>query len=91
MDILQLVREFGIPTLFALGMGYTVVQAWQWFASKVYLPQQERFFQFLDKLESHLDRLATNQSRLVEDMNKLSEAIESLEARVAAWELSVKK
>lgn len=89
--MLQLLREFGIPTLFAVGMGYTVVQAWQWFASKVYLPQQERFFLFLDKLESHLDRLSSSQSRLVEDLNKLSDAVESLEARVAAWELASRK
>lgn len=84
--LIQLIREFGVPTMFAVAMGYTVFKGLQWFAERVYLPQQERSFRFMDRLETHLDRMAQNQNTLVNDLRRLGDAVDSLESRMAAWE-----
>ena len=84
--VVQFVREFGVPTVFAVAMGYTVLRGLQWFAERVYLPQQERTFRFMDRLEIHLDRMSENQSKLVGDLQRLGDAVDSLESRMAQWE-----
>jgi hypothetical protein len=82
----QLVREFGVPSMFAVAMGYTVLRGLQWFAERVYLPQQDRTFRFMDRLEIHLDRMSESQSKLVTDLQRLGDAVDSLESRMAQWE-----
>ena len=82
----QMIREFGVPTMFAVAMGYTVLRGLQWFAERVYLPQQDRTFKFMDKLETHLDRMAQNQNTLVADLRRLGETVDALENRMAQWE-----
>ena len=84
--VFQFVREFGVPTVFAVAMGYTVLRGLQWFAERVYLPQQERTFRFMDRLEIHLDRMSESQSKLVTDLQRLGDAVDSLESRMAQWE-----
>jgi hypothetical protein len=84
--VFQFVREFGVPTVFAVAMGYTVLRGLQWFAERVYLPQQERTFRFMDRLEIHLDKMSENQSKLVGDLQRLGDAVDSLESRMAQWE-----
>lgn len=84
--VVQFIREFGVPTVFAIAMGYTVLRGLQWFAERVYLPQQERTFKFMDKLEFHLDRMAENQNSLVADLRRLGETVDALENRMAQWE-----
>jgi hypothetical protein len=84
--VFQFVREFGVPTVFAVAMGYTVLRGLQWFAERVYLPQQERTFRFMDRLEIHLDRMSESQSKLVTDLQRLGDAVNSLESRMAQWE-----
>lgn len=83
---IQLAREFGVPSMFAVAMGYTVLRGLQWFAERVYLPQQDRTFRFMDKLETHLDKMAENQNALVADLRRLGETVDALEARMAMWE-----
>ncbi len=82
----QMIREFGVPTMFAVAMGYTVLRGLQWFAERVYLPQQDRSFRFMDKLEAHLDKMSENQTKLVGDLQRLGDAVDSLESRMAQWE-----
>lgn len=82
----QLIREFGVPTMFAVAMGYTVLRGLQWFAERVYLPQQDRTFKFMDRLETHLDRMAQNQNTLVGDLRRLGDTVDALESRMASWE-----
>lgn len=84
--VVQLIREFGVPTMFAVAMGYTVLCGLKWFAERVYLPQQDRSFRFMDKLETHLDRMAENQNALVSDLRRLGDTVDALETRMAAWE-----
>lgn len=84
--LVQMIREFGVPTMFAVAMGYTVLRGLQWFAERVYLPQQDRSFRFMDKLETHLDKMSENQTKLVSDLQRLGDAVDSLEARMAQWE-----
>jgi len=84
--VVQMIREFGVPTMFAVAMGYTVLRGLQWFAERVYLPQQDRSFRFMDKLETHLDKMSENQTKLVGDLQRLGDAVDSLEARMAQWE-----
>lgn len=84
--LVQMVREFGVPTMFAVAMGYTVLRGLQWFAERVYLPQQDRSFRFMDKLETHLDKMSENQTKLVVDLQRLGDAVDSLESRMAQWE-----
>lgn len=84
--LVQMIREFGVPTMFAVAMGYTVLRGLQWFAERVYLPQQDRSFRFMDKLEAHLDKMSENQTKLVGDLQRLGDAVDSLEARMAQWE-----
>ena len=82
----QLIREFGVPSMFAVAMGYTVLRGLQWFAERVYLPQQDRTFRFMDRLEAHLDKMSENQTMLVNDLRRLGDAVDSLESRMAQWE-----
>lgn len=84
--VVQMIREFGVPTMFAVAMGYTVLRGLQWFAERVYLPQQDRSFRFMDKLEAHLDKMSENQTKLVGDLQRLGDAVDSLESRMAQWE-----
>jgi len=84
--VVQMIREFGVPTMFAVAMGYTVLRGLQWFAERVYLPQQDRSFRFMDKLETHLDKMSENQTKLVGDLQRLGDAVDSLESRMAQWE-----
>lgn len=84
--VVQFVREFGVPTVFAIAMGYTVLRGLQWFAERVYLPQQDRTFRFMDRLEIHLDRMSESQNKLVGDLQRLGDAVDSLESRMAQWE-----
>lgn len=84
--LVQMIREFGVPTMFAVAMGYTVLRGLQWFAERVYLPQQDRSFRFMDKLETHLDKMSENQTKLVGDLQRLGDAVDSLESRMAQWE-----
>lgn len=72
--------------MFAVAMGYTVFKGLQWFAERVYLPQQDRSFRFMDKLETHLDKMSENQTKLVGDLQRLGDAVDSLESRMAQWE-----
>ena len=88
IDFIQIVREFGFPTLFAVGLGYCVITAFQWFATKVYQPQQDRFFAFMDRLEKHLDNSSISQAQLVNDLGRLAETVKKLEDRITKWEES---
>lgn len=86
MEIVTVLREFGMPTVFLLCGGYAVWQGAQWVATRVVIPLQDRHFAFLSHLQQHLDTMAQTQSQLVSDLRRLSETVEMLEQRMATWE-----
>jgi hypothetical protein len=83
MDAIQILREFGMPSMFLIAGGYAVWQGAQWIAIRVVIPLQDRHFAFLAHLQEHLDTMSATQSQLVNDLRRLSE---SLENRMASWE-----
>jgi len=86
MDTVQILREFGMPTMFLLIGGYAIWQGVQWVATRVVIPLQDRHFAFLAHLQEHLDTMSATQAQLVNDLRRLSESVESLENRMASWE-----
>lgn len=86
MDPIQILREFGMPSMFLLAVGYALWQASQWVAGKVIIPLQDRHFAFMSHLQQHLDAMASTQAQLVNDLRRLSETVEALENRMASWE-----
>jgi len=86
MEILTLLREFGLPTMLLLCGSYATWQGAQWVASRVIIPLQDRHFAFLSHLQKHLDTMSATQAQLVNDLRRLSETVEALEQRMATWE-----
>lgn len=86
MDPVQILREFGMPSMFLIAGGYAIWQGAQWVAMRVVIPLQDRHFAFLGHLQEHLDRMSATQAQLVNDLRKLSETVEALEARITSWE-----
>ena len=86
MDVISLLREFGVPTVFLGFTLYAVYQALMFISIRIIVPLQEKHFEFLTELERLLRQLAQNQAQLVADLRRLGETVEALEARISAWE-----
>lgn len=76
MDALQFIREFGLPTMVLVVVGYAVWQICIWIARELVVPLRDRHFAFLLSIEKTLKALQETQRSIVATQENMVAEIE---------------
>ena len=82
MDAVQIIREFGLPTMVLVVMGYGLWQCSAWIARELIVPMRDRHFAFLNSIESTLNAVVQTQQSLVTTQQNLLDEVERVSALI---------
>ena len=72
MDLAEIVRSIGLPSVIILGIAYAFYHSSTWFGREIIVPLRDRHFAFLSSLEGTLKALATTQQSMANEMERIS-------------------
>lgn len=77
MDIAEIIRSIGLPSVIVLAIGYGFYHSATWFGREIIVPLRDRHFAFLSSLEGTLKALATTQQSMANEMERISGLVQS--------------
>ena len=72
MDVAEIVRSIGLPSVIILGIAYAFYHAATWFGREIIVPLRDRHFAFLLSLEGTLKAIAATQQSMANEMERIS-------------------
>ena len=72
MDLAEIVRSIGLPSVIILGIAYAFYHASTWFGREIIVPLRDRHFAFLLSLECTLKAIAATQQSMANEMERIS-------------------
>ena len=72
MDVAEIVRSIGLPSVIILGIAYAFYHAATWFGREIIVPLRDRHFSFLQSLEGTLKAIAATQQSMANEMERIS-------------------
>ena len=72
MDLAEIVRSIGLPSVIILGIAYAFYHASTWFGREIIVPLRDRHFAFLLSLEGTLKAIAATQQSMANEMERIS-------------------
>ena len=72
MDLAEIVRSIGLPSVIILGIAYAFYHAATWFGREIIVPLRDRHFSFLQSLEGTLKAIAATQQSMANEMERIS-------------------
>ena len=72
MELAEIVRSIGLPSVIILGIAYAFYHASTWFGREIIVPLRDRHFSFLLSLEGTLKAIAATQQSMATEMERIS-------------------
>ena len=89
MDWSELIKTVGFPIVSTVALAVVVYKVANAFFSEVYMPQQKKHYELVDKLETSLDRIVESQDKVVELIDRVMDKLEEHEDRISKIEQKV--
>ena len=72
MDLAEIIRSIGLPSVIIIGIAYAFYHASTWFGREIIVPLRDRHFAFLLSLEGTLKAIAATQQSMANEMERIS-------------------
>lgn len=89
MDWLTLIQQVAFPIVATCALSVVVYKIAYLFYFDVYVPQNKKHYELVDKLEKSLDRICESQDKVVTLIDKVMDKLEEHEERISKIEQKV--
>jgi len=72
MDLAEIIRSIGLPSVIIIGIAYAFYHASTWFGREIIVPLRDRHFAFLQSLEGTLKAIAATQQSMANEMERIT-------------------
>jgi len=72
MDLAEIIRSIGLPSVIIIGIAYAFYHASTWFGREIIVPLRDRHFAFLLSLEGTLKAIAATQQSMANEMERIT-------------------